>query len=103
VKLRRRPNFTAHQQRETINRRDVGEPVHEIALLPLMEPNTRDTAVSGGHMIGDAMAFLDLAFLSRRKFAKHLSKIPTRWPVQFLPPALGYERHMGFVLPLRVA
>jgi hypothetical protein len=48
VKLGRRPNFTAQQQRETINRRDAGEPVHEIALLPLMEPITGDTAVSGG-------------------------------------------------------
>jgi hypothetical protein len=66
VKLGRRPNFTGHQQSETINRRDAGEPVHEIALLPLMEPITRDTAQSGRHMIGDAMAFLDLAFLSRR-------------------------------------
>jgi hypothetical protein len=54
-------------------------------------------------MIGDAMAFLDLAFLSRRKFAEHLSKMPSRLPLQCLPTALWYERHMGFVLPLRVA
>jgi hypothetical protein len=44
VKLGRRPNFTAHQPRETINHRDAGEAVHEIALLPLTEPVTRDTA-----------------------------------------------------------
>jgi len=44
VKLRRRPKFTAHQQRETIKRHDAGEPVREIALLPLMEPITCDTA-----------------------------------------------------------
>ena len=45
-------------------------------------------------MIGDAMAFLDLAFLSRRKFAEHLSKMPSRLPLQCLPTALWYERHM---------
>lgn len=48
MKLGRRPNFTAHRQRETINRRDARETVREIALLPLMEPIPRDTAVSGG-------------------------------------------------------
>lgn len=32
----RRPNFTARQQRETIKRRDAGEPVREIALSPLI-------------------------------------------------------------------
>jgi hypothetical protein len=46
--LGRRPKLTAHQRRETIQRRDAGEPVREIALLPLMEPITCDTAYSGG-------------------------------------------------------
>jgi hypothetical protein len=54
-------------------------------------------------VIGDAMAFLDLAFLRRCKFAEHLSKMPSQVPGQFLPEALGYEHHMGFALPLCVA
>ena len=33
VKLGRMPKLTEHQQRETINRRDAGEPVREIAGL----------------------------------------------------------------------
>jgi hypothetical protein len=42
------PKLIAHRQREAIKRRDAGEPVRKIALLPLMEPITHDTAVSGG-------------------------------------------------------
>ena len=38
------PKLAARQQREAIKRRDAGEPVREIALLPPMEPITRDTA-----------------------------------------------------------
>ena len=48
MKVGRRPKLAAHQQRETIKRHDAGEPVSEIALLPLMESITCDTAVSGG-------------------------------------------------------
>jgi hypothetical protein len=52
-------------------------------------------------MIGDAMAFLDLAFLSRRKFAEHLSKMPSRLPLQCLPRHFGmnatWELYSHFV------
>jgi len=36
-------------------------------------------------MIGDAMAFLDLAFLRRSKYAEHLSKMPSRLPDSVFP------------------
>jgi hypothetical protein len=38
VNVGSRPKLAARQQREAIKRRDAGEPVREIALLPLMVP-----------------------------------------------------------------
>jgi hypothetical protein len=48
VKLGRRLTLTARQQRETIKRRDAGEPVREIALSPLMERITCNPTYFGG-------------------------------------------------------
>ena len=80
-----------------------------IALLPLMNPTTCDTAYFGGiddhhvHVIGHQMPFLDPALLLLRQLAKHLPKMPPQLPVQRLPAALRDEHHVVFALPLRVA
>ena len=54
-------------------------------------------------MIRHEMAFFNPAFLLQGQFAEDLSEMPSQFPVQRLPAALGNEHNMIFALPLGVA
>jgi len=54
-------------------------------------------------MIRHEMAFFDAAFLLQCQLAEHLSEMPSQFPIQRLPAALGNEHNMIFALPLAVA
>src|SRR5215472_6000226 len=82
-----------------------------IALFPLINPITCDTAYLGGIAIimctwsGSRCpsSIFDPTLFLLGQLPQHFPQVPPQFSVQLLPAVLGDKHHMIFALPLRMA